>query len=252
MEYTVQKLAKIAGVSTRTLRYYDEIGLLKPAKINSSGYRIYGRSQIDALQQIMFYRELGIALDEILKIMQAPSYDSVTALRSHHEKLIERKEQIEKLIANVEKTIATKEGRLTMSDNEKFEGFKKKALDENEKKYGKEIRKKYGEETVNKSNKKFKNMSQEEHARATALAEEIALTLEEAFNIGDPSSQLAQKACELHKQWLCIYWDTYSKEAHANLTQMYVDDDRFRKYYDIKQPGTVEFLRDAMLIYTKE
>lgn len=163
MEYTVQKLAKLAGVSPRTLRYYDEIGILKPARINSSGYRIYGQSEVDKLQQILFYRELGVALDKIKEILNSPSFDSIKALREHREKLLKKREQIDLLIANVEKTIALREGRIEMSDKEKFEGFKQRMIDENEKKYGKEIREKYGDDTVDKSNAKFLNMTEEQY-----------------------------------------------------------------------------------------
>ncbi|HRU40998.1 MAG TPA: MerR family transcriptional regulator, partial [Candidatus Diapherotrites archaeon] len=134
MEYTVQKLGKLAGVSTRTLRYYDEIGILKPARINSSGYRIYGQKEVDMLQQILFYRELGVSLDSIREIVTAPSFDGAKALREHHRKLLEKREQLNLLIANVEKTIALTEGRTIMTDKEKFEGFKQKLLDDNEKK----------------------------------------------------------------------------------------------------------------------
>lgn len=137
-----------------------------------------------------------------------------------------------------------------MSDKEKFEGFKKKMIEDNEKKYGEEIRKKYGKETVEKSNAKLMNMTQEEYNRATNLAEAVTSTLAEAFETGDPAGELAQKAADLHKQWLTLYWNDYTKEAHAGLAQMYVDDERFTAYYDKDQPGTAAFLRDAIFIYT--
>src|SRR4051812_10460098 len=130
MEYTVQKLGSLAGVSTRTLRYYDEIGILKPARINSSGYRIYGQAEVDLLQQILFYRELGVGLDSIKEIVTAPSFDGAKALREHREKLLEKKQQLERLITNVDKTIAMTEGKRDMSNKEKFEGFKKKMVDD--------------------------------------------------------------------------------------------------------------------------
>jgi len=250
MEYTVQKLAKLAGVSTRTLRYYDEIGILKPARINSSGYRIYGQKEVDRLQQIMFYREMDMSLDDIKRILSSPGFNEADALRDHREKLLEKRRQIEALIENVEKTIAYMEGRIIMSDKEKFEGFKKKMIDENEKKYGKEAREKYGNEAVDESNRKLMNMTQEEYDKAVKLEKEFKDTLAEAFKTGDPAGELAQKAADLHKQWLTFYWNHYSKEAHAGLAQMYVDDERFKAYYDEKQPGTAEFLRDAILIYT--
>lgn len=137
-----------------------------------------------------------------------------------------------------------------MSDKEKFEGFKQKLIDDNEKKYGKEIREKYGEDAVNRSNEKIKNMTQEQYEEITRLSSELEETLKAAFQTGDPAGELAQKAADLHRQWLCYFWDHYSKEAHAGLAQMYVDDPRFTAYYDREQPGTAEFLRDAIHIYT--
>ncbi|AWP29683.1 MerR family transcriptional regulator [Paenibacillus sp. Cedars] len=250
MEYTVQKLGKLAGISTRTLRYYDEIGILKPARINSSGYRIYGQEEVDQLQQILFYRELGLHLDGIKEILTSPSFNKSRALQEHHAQLLDKRKQLDMLITNVENTIASTEGRMTMSDQEKFEGFKQRLIEDNEQKYGKEIRTKYGEETVNKSNAKLRNMTQAQHDEVTRLAEELYETLAEAFKQGDPASDLAQKAADLHKRWLTYYWNDYSKEAHAGLAQMYVDDERFTAHYDEKHPGTAEFLRDAILIYT--
>lgn len=250
MEYTVQKLGKMAGVSTRTLRYYDEIGILKPARINSSGYRVYGKAEVDRLQQILFYRELGVDLKSIKSILSSPSFDPVSALKEHREKLLAKREQLDLLIANIDKTIAASEGRIVMTDKEKFEGFKKKLIDENEKKYGKEAREKYGDEQVDKSNKKLMNMTPEQYAEVEKLSAELMNTLREAFKTGDPAGELAQKAADLHRQWLCYFWESYSKEAHAGLARMYVDDERFTAYYDKEQPGMAKFLRDAVLIYT--
>lgn len=250
MEYTVQKLANLAGISTRTLRYYDEIGILKPARINSSGYRIYGPKEVDRLQQILFYRELGIGLESIKEIMAEPDFDPSVALRDHREKLLVRRNQLDALIANVEKTIASMEGRIIMSDKEKFEGFKQKMIDENEKKYGKEIREKYGNEQVEKSNQIFKNMSKEQYEELENLNKRIFETLKMAMETGDPAGELAQKAADLHRQWLSFCWGSYSKEAHAGVAQMYVDDERFTAYYDKEQPGMAKFLRDAVFIYT--
>ncbi|MCA1055718.1 MerR family transcriptional regulator [Rossellomorea aquimaris] len=250
MEYTVNKLAGLAGVSTRTLRYYDEIGILKPARINSSGYRIYGENEVDKLQQILFYKELGVELQQIKDILEDPTYDVSSALAEHRNQLLSKRKQLDLLIANVDKTIAVKEGRTKMSDKEKFEGFKKEMIDENERKYGKEIRKKYGEESVDQSNAKLQNMSQVEYEQADRLAKEIHETLAEAIKSGNPSSDAAQKAADLHKQWISLYWPQYSKEAHAGLADMYVADERFKAFYDKDQDGVAAFLRDAIYIYT--
>ncbi|EJL32288.1 MerR family transcriptional regulator [Brevibacillus sp. BC25] len=252
MEYTVQKLGLLAGVSTRTLRYYDEIDLLKPARINSSGYRIYGQQEVDRLQQILFYRELGVSLEEIKEILDSPTFDAERALLEHREKLLERRAQLDALIANVDLTLAQREGTKTMSDKQKFEGFKQKMIDENEEKYGAEIRAKYGNDQIEKSNQKVKGMSEEQYAGLEKLNAELHETLAQAFSTGDPAHELAQKAADLHRQWLSFYWDSYSKEAHAGVAQMYVDDPRFTAYYDKEQPGVAEFLRDAVVIYTSK
>jgi DNA-binding transcriptional MerR regulator len=192
MEYTVQKLGQMAGVSTRTLRYYDEIGILKPARINSSGYRIYGQSEVDRLQQILFYRELGVSLEGIKDIVTSPSFDGQHALQEHREKLLEKRAQLDLLIANVNKTIALTEGSGgTMTNKEKFEGFKQTMIDDNETKYGKEIRAKYGDQKVDQSNKKIKNMTEEQYAKVEKLGVEVLAVLAKAVETGDPAGELA-------------------------------------------------------------
>ncbi len=200
-------------------------------------FRTYGQKEIDLLQQILFYRAFEVALDTIKSIITAPGYNGILALNEHHDKLLEKRKQLDRLIANVEKTIASAEGRITMSNQEKFEGFKKRIVEDNEKKYGEEVRAKYGNDAVEKSNRKVLNMTQEELEKADNLAREIKETLAKAFQTGDPSSESAQRAVDLHRQWLCLYWDGYSKEAHAGLGNMYVADERFKAYYDEEQPG---------------
>ncbi|TWT02498.1 MerR family transcriptional regulator [Planomicrobium sp. CPCC 101079] len=250
MEYTVQKMGKLAGISTRTLRYYDEIGILKPARKNPSGYRIYGKNEVDKLQQILFYRELGLDLDHIKKIVNDPLFDGAAALKQHREQLLAKRRQLDLLINNVENTISATEGKSQMADSKKFEGFKQKLIENNEKQYGEEIREKYGNDMVDASNAKMLNMSEARYAEFMSLEEEFRAVLAEAFKTGDPKSTAAQKAAGLHKRWLMFTWPNYSKEAHAGLAQMYVDDERFSAYYDKEQPGTAQFLRDAISIYT--
>lgn len=252
MEYTIKKLGALAGVTTRTLRFYDEIGLLKPSRMNSSGYRIYGAVEVDRLQQILLHRAMGLSLDQIKSLLEDPNFDSLSALKNHQNQLLLKKQELEHILANVEKTIAAKEGRAIMSDRKKFEGLKQRMLDENEQKYGNEIRENYGKETVERSNHKFKNMTEEQFNEVNQLASDIQEKLAEAFREGNPGSPLAQEVADLHRQWLSYYWDGYTKEAHAGLAQMYVDDPRFTSYYDKEHPGTAVFLRDAILIYTQK
>lgn len=241
----------MSGISTRTLRYYDQIGLLCPARVSSNGYRVYGQCEVDLLQQILFYRELGVQLEEIGHILNSPDYDKEKALTGHLSALLQRKSQIEMLINNVSKTISTLKGETIMSDKEKFEGFKQKLVEDNETAYGKEIRAQFGNAAIDASNAKVKGMSEEQWGKAETLRTEYEGLLKTALEQDDPASDTAQKACALHKEWLCMFWqdDAYSKEAHKALAQGYVDDERFTAYYEKITPGCAAFLRDAISIY---
>ncbi len=251
MDYTISSLSKLAGVSTRTLRYYHEIGLLHPKDLTDSGYRIYGTKEVDTLQQILFYREMGVSLEDIKEIMTAPAFNRLVALETHLEALLKKRSQVNAMIANVKKTIASEKGETIMTDKEKFEGLKEKLIQENEQKYGEEVRSLYGNETVEASNAKFKNMSQEQYARMQTLGEKLDETLKAALQTKNPAGELAQKACELHKQWLMCTWDSYSPQAHKGLAQMYVDDPRFTAHYEKIGPGCAKFLRDAIMNYCR-
>ena len=138
---------------------------------------------------------------------------------------------------------------MSLSDIESFESFKQKLVDTNEAQYGEEIRTKYGGDAIERSNAKVKGMSQEQYEEAERLSFDVNEALKAAFEQGDPAGELAQKACALHKQWLCLFWDHYSKEAHIGVSRMYADDPRFTAYYDKIAPCCAVFLRDAVRIY---
>jgi len=249
LEYSINKLTKISGVSTRTLRYYDEIGLLKPARVAESGYRFYGQEQVDTLQQIMFYRELDFSLEDIKKLLSSPDFDRAKAFASHLSALQEKRKRLDALIFNVTKSITTLKGETTMSNQEKFEGLKQQLIKDNEEKYGDEIRAKYGATALYESNARLKDLTKEQYDESEWLRLELEKTLKAAFEAGDPAGELAQKACDLHKQWLGVFYPKYSKEYHKGLAEMYVADERFRENYDKIAFGCTEFLRDAINIY---
>ena len=249
MKYSISQLSKLAGVSSRTLRYYEEIGLLLPREKGDNGYRYYDSRQVDRLQQIMFYRSFDMELDDIKNILNSDDFNQVTALESHLVKLENQKAKINRLIDSVNKTIMSLKGETTMSDKEKFAAFKQNIVNENEKKYGAEIRKKYGDKTVDDTNKKILDMSQESWNSLEELNERLNKTLKAAVEEGNPASETAQKACALHKEWLGHYWNFYSKEAHLNLCLMYTQDERFKEYYEKIAPGCADFLYEAMKIY---
>ena len=181
MDYTINELSKISGISARALRYYDQIGLLVPERISSNGYRIYSGNEVDILQQILFYRELGVSLDEIKKLINAPDYDKEKSLLIHLDALLNKQEQIEVLINNVRKTIESLKGVTVMSDKEKFEGFEKKI-----------IRVEMGQAKISKMKITLTSTEQEiiiEDARQSAIkiVIELARTEMEAKEIADLS-----------------------------------------------------------------
>lgn len=249
MEYNINKLAELTGISTRSLRYYDEIKLLSPRRIRGNNYRVYGQKEVELLQQILFYRELGLPLEEIKNIVSSKDYNGIEMLHHHLLALKEKRNQIEILIKNVEKTIATSKGEITMSNEEKFEGFKNKMVEDNDKNYGNEIREKYGDARVDDSNSKLMGLTAEQYREEQKLSKQIKELLKKAFETGDPYSDLSQKVCEMHKKWLGYFWTSYSKKAHLYLAQTYVDDPRFKKYYEDIAPGCAKFLLDSIKIY---
>lgn len=251
MEYTINDIAKIAGISTRTLRYYDEINLLSPKRISSNGYRIYGKEEINKLQQILFYREFDFKLDKIAELIKRNDFDREKALIEHRTNLLNKRKQIDNLLQNLDESIDEVRGRIIMKDKDKFKGFKEEKLKENEKKYGKEIREKYGDEVVEESNKKYMGQTKEQFERAEALSKEILSRLYLAMDEGEPASEEAQEVARLHQEWLMLYWPTYSKEAHRGLAQMYVDDERFTKFYDEGKKGAAAYLKRIIDEYTK-
>lgn len=252
MEYTVQKLARLAGVSARTLRYYDEIGLLKPARVSQNGYRIYGAREVDTLQQILFYRALGLELDAISAALHAPDFDRLSALREHLAALNERRKTLDTLIETVTKTIAQSEGGNKMSDSEKFQGFKQGLIDKNEETYGAEARRKYGDDAVNQSNAKLMGLTESQYHEMEALGARMKSELGRAVREGlAPDSADGLAIAQLHRRWLGYTWNFYTPEAHAGLAQGYVADARFTAYYDDEVAGCAQFLCDAVAAYTQ-
>ena len=185
MEYTVKALAELAGITPRTLRWYDQKGLLKPRRTTEAGYRLYGPQEVNRLQTILFYKELGLELEAVRAILDAPGFDRVAALQSHLAELEARRQRLDALILTVEKTIDEAKGGTPMSDKEKFEAFKRRAVEANEERYGKEAREKYGAGAVEGSNAKFLSMTEEEHGEWKALETEILSALAAAVRSGE-------------------------------------------------------------------
>lgn len=251
MEYTIKSLANLAGITPRTLRWYDQQGLLKPLRTTEAGYRVYGPQEVDRLQDILFYRELGLELAAIRRILDDPAFDRQAALQSHLRELEDRRHRLDGLILTVRKTIDGTQGGAKMSDKEKFEAFKRSAVEVNEARYGREIREKYGDETVDRANANVLALTEEAYTQWRKLGEEIKSALAQAVRAGeDPVGAEGRRIAALHRRWLSYSWETYTPQAHAGLAQMYAADRRFTAYYDEAVPGCAVFLRDAITAYT--
>lgn len=248
MTYLINEIAKLSGVSTRTLRYYDQIGLIKPAKILDNGYRVYDETQVDLLQQILFYRELNFELTDIKRIMSTKDYSRMNALNEHLEALEKEAKRINLLINNVKTTISTLEGKTRMKDTEKFMGFKETKVKENEAKYGEEMRKKYGNEIIDNANSKTLGLSIEEWNKLDELEQSILKSLKDAMNKNDVSCEEAKELTKLHATWLQSKWPdgVYSKEMHLSLAEGYLADERFIAYYDRVGVNATKFLVAAI------
>lgn len=252
MEYSIRELADLAGISTRTLRYYDEIGLLKPCKVKENGMRFYGQQEVTLLQQIMFYKEQDIKLEVINQIIHQPDFDVEKALKEHLSVLLKKKERILALIKTVELTLEDQKGAYHMSDKMKFEAFKENLIEKNEKTYGNEAREKYGDESVDASNKRIMNMTEQDYECFKSLETEILHQLETAVKEGKaPDSPAGEKIMLLHKQWLSFTWKEYSANAHNGLAQMYLADERFLQYYNRNVDGCEEFFAAAIKCWAK-
>lgn len=247
MEYGIRDLSRLAGVSARTLRYYDEIGLLKPSKVSAAGYRCYGQAEAAILQQILFYKERGFDLKMIRQIIYDKDFDMLKAMEEHLLALEEQKASTEALIRTVKKTIQCMKGAYDMSDKEKFLAFKEKMVRENEAAYGKEARQKYGDEQIDAANRKMMHLSEAEWVKRNELDEEIQRRLEDGVKGGlHADSEQAAQIVMLHKEWLSMAVAEYSAAMHKGIAVLYISDERFRAYYDSNVPGCAQLLHDAV------
>ncbi len=241
---TVKQVSDLTGLSVRMLHYYDEIGLFKPSQVSESGYRLYSDSDLEILQQILFFKELDFPLKEIKLIMESPSFDKQKALKSHKHLLTLRRDRLNKLIELVDKTM---KGELEMS----FKEFDISEIEKSQKKYAKEIKELYGntdafKEYLQKSEKYDKNSwSQIEKG-----IEQIFKSFANVMDKGPDSSE----AQELVKQWQNYITQNFyecTNDILKGLGKMYIKDERFLKNIDKHQQGLAKFISEAIEIYCK-
>lgn len=253
MEYGIKEMAALSGVSGRTLRYYDGIGLLKPSRLTEAGYRLYGEGEVELLQQILFYRERGFALEEIRRILYEEDFDVTAALEEHLRALEQRQALLEEMIRNVKRTLEVQKGERQMQEKERFEGFKKRIAAENEAAYGAELRESYGEETVQAAQERLLQMTEAEYKKFRMLQTQILTELEQAVLAKKaPEGEEGRRIVELHREWISMSWQDYRENAHRGLAMLYQMDERFRQYYDRNVEGCAAFLQAAVLHWVVE
>jgi DNA-binding transcriptional MerR regulator len=244
--YTVKQLSDLAGISPRTLHYYDEIGLLKPATHGDNGYRYYGEDCLPRLQQILFFKELDFSLDEIQAILAQPGFDVIHALQVHRQALLERVERLNHLIQTIDKTTLHLKGQQTMKKKEYFEGFS----EEKQKEYEKEIRQKYGEkafEGVTDWNSYTPEQKKRIIAESAAIYDDIAAAM---VDKGYASPEVQQIIARWH-QHLRYFYEP-STERLLGLGQMYTEQPEFVAKFRAIHPDLPEFLNQAIRFYCKE
>ena len=248
MDYTVNKLATLSGVSIRTLRFYDEIGLLKPAYVAENGYRYYQEPQLLMLQQILFFRELGFELKQIQAIVMQSDFDRVQALHEHKKVLKKNIKRMQLLMKTIDKTINHLERKQAMSEQEMYLGFSK----EKQAEYEKYLVEKGGEHTkkhIAESKQTVEGWTSEDWAKHKLEAEEINKELVQALQHKlKPGSTEVQKQVARHYAWIKKLW-TPDQESYIELGQLYEEHPDFKKYYEAFHPEFAQFLAQAMKVY---
>lgn len=251
MSYTVKKLATLSGVSARTLHWYDEIGLLKPAYYGANGYRYYKQEQLLLLQQVLFFRELGFPLNDIQKMLTSSDFDKVRALYAHKQTLEESVSRTQELIRTIDKTILHLKGEQTMEDKELYAGFDM----EKQKEYETFLAKYHGtvaEDLIHESKKRTKEWDKNDWDDIKHEGNEIYKALEVCINEGlTPRSDEVQAIVHKHYHMIERFYDV-SKDVYMGLAQLYCEHPDFRKYYEAHHPKMAEFLAEAMRVYAQK
>ena len=243
MSYSVGKVANLAGVTIKTLHHYDKIRLLSPGGRSEAGYRIYEEADLQRLQQILFYRELGLALEEIAIILDDPRTDAVGHLARQRMLLTERIERLHKMVAAIDHEMEAREMDIKLTPEERLEVFG----DFEPENHQEEVKQRWGNtEAYRQSRPRVASYTKEDWMRFKAEQEEVEKNLAAAFESGAaPESEQAMDAVEAHRQHINRWFYDCGYEIHCGLGEMYVSDDRFRAHYDGRSPGLSEFIRDA-------
>ena len=238
--YHIKEVAKISGVSVRTLHHYDEVGLLVPEK-GDNNYRLYNESDINKLQQILFYKVLGFKLNDIKRLLQDNEVNRLESLLRQKELLKIEKENLERLLITIEKTIIDYQGGKTMTINEKFDGFNKENFGIM---YEDEAKEKYGEFAVENAKN---NINEEVFNKWLNIFKSLEKFKTEGLNV--ENKQVQEQIALLYNNFNEYVFDC-SLEVFAGIGKMYVNDERFKTNIDKVGQGTAQYLSDAIAYYT--
>ncbi len=246
MVYTVQQLARLAGVSVRTLHYYDQIGLLSPTGRSPGGYRQYSEDAVVPLQQIMFFRELGFSLDDIGAIVSRPDFSVIEALQSHRTLLTRRAERLAELLATVDRTIRHLKEGTDMHIRDYYQGFSDEKVEE----YRGEVRRRWGEDALRDSDARVMKMGKERFAALQAEGESIFQCIADSMSRGFDSAEVQEQVAKW-REWL-QHFSTYSDEAILGLGRFYSQHADFITYFQQYHKDLPEFLTRAVEFYCSQ
>jgi MerR family transcriptional regulator, thiopeptide resistance regulator len=243
VSYSVGQVADLAGVTIRTLHHYDEIGLLSPSGRSAADYRIYEDPDLERLQQILFYRELGFTLEQIATIVDDPHTDAVGHLRQQRGLLTERIKWLEAMVTAIDQEMEAKKVGIQLTPEERFDVFGDFYPED----YAEEAEQRWGDtEAYRQSQRRVATYTKEDWLKIKAEGEEVLSSLVAVFTTGSaPDSDEAIAAAEAHRQHISRWFYECSYEIHRGLGDMYVNDNRFRAHYDALAPGLAQFIRDA-------
>ncbi|MFJ3225934.1 MerR family transcriptional regulator [Streptomyces sp. NPDC086783] len=247
MSYSVGRVAGFAGVTVRTLHHYDEIGLLVPSERSHAGHRRYGDADLDRLQQILFYRELGFPLDQVAVLLDdlaTGKADPRAHLRRQHELLTARIEKLRKMAAAVEHAMEARTMGIDLTPEEKFEVFGDKDPEE----HAEEAERRWGgTEAYAESQRRTARYTKEDWKRMQAEVASWGERYGALMAAGEPpSGGPAMDLAEEHRLHITEWFYPCPYETHRGLGEMYVSDERFKEFYDSMRPGLAEHLRDAI------
>ncbi|MCA1012440.1 MerR family transcriptional regulator [Halobacillus halophilus] len=247
--YKVKEVARLAGISVRTLHHYHEIGLLSPSEVKSNGYRYYSEKEITRLQQILFFREMDFSLAKIKKILDDPDFDQEKALRRHKKILLEKSRRLERIILSVDQTLQSLKGGNQMTNHERFQPFDKSQIEQQQKMYEQEVKERWGDtEAYQESKRRTKAYSEEDWKTIQEEGAEIDRQIIGRMEQG-PDDLDVQRLIGEKRKHISKYFYDCQLEIFRGLADMYVSDPRFTKNINQLQPGYAEFLQKAMHIY---